>query len=55
MNILLSEKFNWVVSHITFPLLTKCSIGICVLIVRIQLKMVGMNNNAVLIMPFLPN
>ena len=40
--ILLSEKFNWVVSHFTFPLLTKCSIGIHVLIVRIQYKMVGM-------------
>ena len=43
VNILLSEKFNWVVSHITFPLLTKCSIGIHVLIVRVQNKMVGMN------------
>ena len=42
VSILLSMKFNWVVSHITFPLLTTCSIGICVLIVRVQYKMVGM-------------
>ena len=29
-------------SHFTFPLLTTCSIGICVLIVRVLYKVVGM-------------